>query len=53
MAENRHRGSTLDSFLEKEGVLVTSKAKAIEEVTEWQLIKEREVPGSQSGLAKS
>lgn len=32
MAGNKHRGSTLDSFLEKEGVLGEFQAKAIEEV---------------------
>ena len=29
MAENKHRGSTLDSFLEEEGVLGEFQAKAI------------------------
>lgn len=37
MAENRHKGSTLDSFLEEEGVLVEFQAKAIKEVIAWQL----------------
>ncbi len=37
MAENRHRGSTLDSFLEEEGVLEEFQAKAIKEVIAWQL----------------
>ncbi len=37
MAENRHKGSTLDSFLEKEGVLGEFQAKAIKEVIAWQL----------------
>ncbi|MBB6229130.1 hypothetical protein FHS79_003331 [Polymorphobacter multimanifer] len=32
MAGNKHRGPTLDSFLEKEGVLGEFQAKAIEEV---------------------
>lgn len=32
MAGNKHRGSTLDSFLEKKGVLGEFQAKAIEEV---------------------
>jgi antitoxin HicB len=37
MADNRHRGSTLDSFLEGEGVLAEFQAKAIKEVIAWQL----------------
>ena len=32
MADNKHRGPTLDSFLEEEGVLGEFQAKAIEEV---------------------
>ena len=31
MAENKHRGSTLDSFLEEEGVLGEFQAKAMKE----------------------
>jgi hypothetical protein len=37
MAENKHRGSTLDSFLETEDVLAEFQAKAIKEVIAWQL----------------
>jgi DNA-binding Xre family transcriptional regulator len=37
MAENRHRGSTLDGFLEEEGVLEEFQARAIKEVIAWQL----------------
>ncbi len=37
MAENKHRGPTLDSFLEEEGVLAEFQAKAIKEVFAWQL----------------
>ena len=37
MAENKHRGSTLDSFLESEGTLSEFQAKAIKEVIAWQL----------------
>jgi predicted transcriptional regulator len=37
MADNRHRGSTLDSFLEEEGVLDEFQARAIKEVIAWQL----------------
>ena len=37
MADNRHRGSTLDSFLEEERVLGEFQAKAIKEVVAWQL----------------
>ncbi len=39
MAENRHRGDTLDSFLEEEGVLGEFQARAIKEVIAWQLIE--------------
>jgi DNA-binding Xre family transcriptional regulator len=37
MADNPHRGSTLDSFLQEEGVLAEFQAKAIKEVIAWQL----------------
>ena len=38
MAEtNRHAGSTLDSFLEEEGVLPTFRAQAMVEVIAWYL----------------
>lgn len=37
MAENPHRGSTLDSCLGEEGVLAEFQAKAIKEVIAWQL----------------
>jgi antitoxin HicB len=52
MADNRHRGSTLDSFLEEEGVLAEFQAKAIKEVIAWQLaeaMRERKI--SRSRLA--
>ena len=37
MADNKHRGSTLDSFLEQEGMLGEFQARAIKEVIAWQL----------------
>jgi len=37
MTGNKHRGSSLDSFLEEEGVLGEFQAKAIKEVIAWQL----------------
>lgn len=37
MAENNHRGPTLDSYLEEEGVFGEFQAKAIKEVIAWQL----------------
>ena len=46
MADNKHRGSTLDSFLEEEGVLAEFQAKAIKEVIAWQLteaMKDRKI----------
>jgi predicted transcriptional regulator len=42
--QNRHRGSSLDDFLEEEGVLPEFQARAIKEVIAWQLaeaMKER------------
>ena len=46
MTEKKHRGSSLDSFLEEEGVLEEFQAKAIKEVIAWQLgeaMKERKL----------
>jgi len=37
METNPHIGSTLDSFLEEEGVLEEFRAQAIKEVIAWQL----------------
>ena len=37
MADNKHRGSTLDSFLEQDGTLGEFQAQAIKEVIAWQL----------------
>jgi plasmid maintenance system antidote protein VapI len=52
MADNAHRGSTLDSFLEKEGVLAEFQAKAVKEVIAWQLAEAmREQGVSRSRLA--
>ena len=53
MADNKHRGSTLDSFLEEEGMLLETRAKAVKEVIAWQLgeaMRERGL--SKSGLAR-
>lgn len=53
MARNRHRGSTLDEFLAREGVLQEFQAKAIKEVVAWQLgeaMRERKL--SKNQLAK-
>lgn len=36
MPENRHRGTTLDSLLEDEGMLAEFQAEAIKEVVVWQ-----------------
>lgn len=53
MAENRHRGSTLDGFLEDEGVLGEMQAKAIKEVIAWQLTEAMRQQGfSKSRLAR-
>ncbi|MEA3043988.1 MAG: hypothetical protein QOH47_1826 [Sphingomonadales bacterium] len=49
MAENRHKGSTLDAFLEEEGVLAEFQAKAIKEVIAWQLAEAMR----ERGLSKS
>jgi len=37
MRKNKHIGSTLDDFLEEEGVLEAFEARAIKEVVAWQL----------------
>ena len=34
---NKHKGSSLDSFLEEEGTLAEFQAQAIKEVISWQL----------------
>ena len=53
MADNKHRGSTLDSFLEEEGVLGEMQPKAIKEVIAWQLGEAMRQRGlSKSGLAR-
>lgn len=52
MADNKHRGSTLDSLLEEQGVLAEFQARAIKEVIAWQLaeaMKHRKI--SKSALA--
>jgi len=52
MADNAHRGSTLDSFLAEEGTLAEFQAKAIKEVIAWQLAEAmRERKLSRSRLA--
>lgn len=53
MSDNKHRGPTLDSFLEAEGVLGEFQAKAIKEVIAWQLadaMKERKLSKSRLAL---
>lgn len=53
MAGNKHRGSTLDSFLESEGVLGEFQARAIKEVIAWQLAEAmRERKMSKTRLAQ-
>lgn len=53
MADNKHRGSTLDDFLAQEGVLEEFQAKAIKEVVAWQLAEAmRERKLSKNQLAK-
>lgn len=37
MARNKHKGSSLDSFLEEDGTLAETQAVAIKEVIAWQL----------------
>jgi predicted XRE-type DNA-binding protein len=37
MRKNKHIGSTLDDFLQEEGVLEAFEARAIKEVVAWQL----------------
>lgn len=53
MADNKHRGSTLDSLLESEGVLGEFQAQAIKEVIAWQLAEAmREQKMSKTRLAQ-
>lgn len=53
MADNKHRGSTLDSFLENDGILAEVQAKAIKEVVAWQLGEAMRQRGiSKSALAR-
>lgn len=53
MADNKHRGSTPDSFLESEGVLGEFQAQAIKEVIAWQLAEAmRERKMSKTRLAQ-
>ena len=52
MADNKHRGAALDSFLEEQGVLGEFQARAIKEVIAWQLaeaMRDRKI--SKSALA--
>src|SRR5690606_33845385 len=52
-AENRHRGSSLDAFLEEEGVLPEFQARAIKEVIAWQLAEAMKERGlSKAALAR-
>jgi predicted transcriptional regulator len=53
VADNKRRGTSLDSFLAEEGVLPEFQAKAIKEVIAWQLAEAmRERKLSQNALAK-
>ena len=47
--ENQHIGSSLDEFLEEEGLLETSQSFAIKQVLAWQIAKFIE----QQGLTKA
>jgi predicted transcriptional regulator len=50
---NRHRGSSLDDFLEQEGVLPEFQARAIKEVIAWQLAEAMKERGlSKAALAR-
>lgn len=43
--KNPHWGSTLEDFLDDEGIRETAKAKAVTRVVAWQLAKEMERQG--------
>ncbi|HEY4115846.1 MAG TPA: hypothetical protein VGM17_17455 [Rhizomicrobium sp.] len=43
--KNPHWGSTLEDFLDEEGIRQAAKAKAITRVVAWQLAKEMERQG--------
>jgi len=50
---NRHWGSTLDDFLEKEGIREIAKTEAVTRVVAWQLNQEMERQGmSKARLAE-
>jgi antitoxin HicB len=52
MADNKHRGSTLDSMLEADGTLGEFQARAIKEVIAWQLAEAMKERGlNKTGLA--
>lgn len=51
--QNPHRGSSLDDFLEEEGVLPEFQARAIKEVIAWQLAEAMKERGlSKAALAR-
>lgn len=53
VARNKHRGSSLDDFLEQEGVLAEFQARAVKEVVAWQLAEAmRDQKISKKGLAE-
>ena len=53
VADNKHRGSTLDQFLAQEGIFEEFQAKAVKEVVAWQLAEAmRERKLSKNQLAK-
>lgn len=49
MADNRHKGSSIDDFLKEEGVFENYQARAIKEVMAWRF--EREIK-DQTGRAQ-
>ena len=48
--KNPHWGTTLDSFLAKEGIREAAKATALTRVVAWQLAKEMEKQGITKGV---
>jgi hypothetical protein len=51
--KNLHRGSTLDDFLDEEGIREGAKIEAIRRVLAWQLSQEAPPPASPPNRAAS
>ena len=52
MADNKHKGSSIDDFLKEEGVFENYQARAIEEVASWQLKRAAKVQTDRAQIAR-